>query len=162
MRSSPVFLLLLLSLFSLISLLPAREAEMTSDQARFLRLFTNLLSRGNSDLNEDKILIGRLFTSLEQLRTDRRTGTVEARTSPSQALRGGEKNKHQQEQNAIHDHWASSQHSHQHTEETEGRGEHEETHNHSHTHTHYHDHNHVRKSSENHKHLREFFLSGWK
>ena len=28
--------------------------------------------------------------------------------------------------------------------------------------THYHDHNHVRKSSENHKHLREFFLSGWK
>ena len=88
----------------------------TSDQARFLRLFTNLLSRGNSDLNEDKILIGRLFTSLEQLRTDRRAGTVEARTSPSQALRGGEKNKHQQEQNAIHDHWASSQHSHQHTE----------------------------------------------
>ena len=76
----------------------------TSDQARFLRLFTNLLSGGNSDLNEDKILIGRLFTSLEQLRADRRAGTVEARSRPSESFRGGEKNKHQHEQNAIHDH----------------------------------------------------------
>ena len=88
----------------------------TSDQARFLRLFKNLLSRENSDLNEDKILVARFLTSLEQLRADRRTGTVEARSRPSESFSPSEKNKHQHEQNAIHDHWASSQHSHQHTE----------------------------------------------
>ena len=89
----------------------------TSDQALFLRLFQNLLSRGNSDLNQDKILIRRVFSSLEQLRGDRSgRGAVEGRNTPSQTLREEERNKHQHEQNAIHDHWSSSQHSHQHTE----------------------------------------------
>ena len=91
----------------------------TSDQARFLRLFKNLLSRENSDLNEDKILMVRLLTSLAQLRGGRQGGgVVEARNlpTPSQAGREAEKNKHGHEQNAIHDHWSSSQHSHQHTE----------------------------------------------
>ena len=106
----------------LVSISITSSSLTTSTQtAQFVRLFRNLLSRRNSDLNEDNAIIARFLTSLDQLGEEEEA--LEGRNIASDALsermepvREEEKNKHDHEQNSIHKHWSTNQHSHEHQE----------------------------------------------
>ena len=139
---------------------------------------------------DDKITLYNLLKDINQSRNNKITGktpvsgNILGREGPERLQAPiGEKNKHDHEENSLHDHWGEAEHRHSHQvmsssqserqmrykchgvsfqESSAGQAGHEETHEHSHTHTHYHDHNHIRKHSENHQHLAEYFFSGWK
>ena len=133
---------------------------------------------------DDKITLYNFLRDVNQARNNKITEKPRAsennqgRESPERLQDPiGEKNKHDHEENSLHDHWGEAEHTHSHQvmssshlfpdnasfqESSAAQAGHEETHEHSHTHTHYHDHNHIRKHSENHQHLAEYFFSGWK